>query len=280
MVAAGFVLQQAGAATFEWKAIWGIFPDQLTNGMALFNGSTPEFPVLTNNVLAITNDQSAEALFYRMDPTNVLIPPNLIIEAEMRFTGGQTDEDSRAGSVILFTTTTNVGNALQVRQGQIFIGSGHATRGPTAAVDTANFHLYRIEVDGTNQTSVVRVYQDGALRLTGSLYEDAPDHGSATRVIFGEASVLAYGGSEWKSFKHNAALAPSSYPPSLSIECCSPLTLHGLVTKTYRVEAVADLVSTNWSPVTNVTLAAPAFTFIDAGASGLSKRFYRAVELP
>jgi hypothetical protein len=56
-------------------------------------------------------------------------------------------------------------------------------------------------------TNALRVYRDGALILTGSTYFDNVNGSFAgyPRILWGEASSLAYGTSHWLSFTHNAA---------------------------------------------------------------------------
>jgi hypothetical protein len=57
--------------------------------------------------------------------------------------------------------------------------------------------------------TALRIYRDGVLKLTGSTYVDSVNGSYAgyARILWGEASSLAFGMSRWLSFKHNAAPA-------------------------------------------------------------------------
>ena len=59
--------------------------------------------------------------------------------------------------------------------------------------------------------SPIRVYQDGALRLTGAISGNGPaaNWGPTPEIWFGDGTDWAYGVSRWRSFQHNAAVVPS-----------------------------------------------------------------------
>lgn len=269
----------SNAATFDWDARAGVLPDQLTPGMVLFNDSHPEVPMLQNGALIITNDATAEHIIYTSSDTNLMMPTNLVIEAEVRVlrvydaSGGR-----RTASYIQFTTSTNVGNMLWLDAGEIFISSGNFTHGPGAFVDTTDtFHTYRIEVDGTTVDSPVRVFQDGVLRITGSVYQATPDHVDPL-IFFGDGSYYAWGGAEWRSFRHNAAAMSSSVHPRLDIGPPQTLTVHGLPGKSYDIQAATNLTETIWASVTNLAFTTNDFGSVQVPVGGFSKRFYRAVQ--
>jgi hypothetical protein len=279
--------QLALAGTFEWQADWGVFPNQLTNGMLLHTEGHVQTPVLVNGYLIISNAYVADRFYYYVPATNVAIPTNLTIEAEMRFVGGNSQYAYLTCAAIAFTTQTNAGNVLWIGPNEIFMATSPSNQmGAIAHVDTtSDFHLYRIEVDGTNTGNAVRVYQDGVLQLTSVLDDDTEFNGSVPRIDFGDTSQYASGysgGSDWESFSNNAVSADSYYPPGLEIGSDRTLTLHGLLTKSYLVMASTNLTinSSAWDTVTNVTLEQLSFPFVDPDASNFTMRFYRAVQSP
>jgi hypothetical protein len=123
------------------------------------------------------------------------------------------------------------------------------------------------------------VYQDGVLQLTGVLLNSAALNGATPRIGFGESSIDAAGASEWETFTVNASLLPSANL-WLSIASDSTLTLHGLPTMTYLVQATTNLTDPSWDAVTNITLTQPTYPFTDPQASALPLRFYQAVGSP
>jgi hypothetical protein len=77
-------------------------------------------------------------------------------------------------------------------------------------VDTdGDFHTYRVEVDGLAAGSVVQVYYDGILTLTGALLADVLVAGNSPRVAWGDGTGGASGVSEWRYVWHNAAAVPA-----------------------------------------------------------------------
>ena len=69
-------------------------------------------------------------------------------------------------------------------------------------------------------------------------------------------------------------------PPRLSLrqEGGLPvLTLDAAVGLTCRIEHNADLSTTNWTHLVNLSLHSSPFTFIDSGATNSPARFYRAL---
>jgi hypothetical protein len=267
----------SNAATFQWDASWGWYPDQLTPGIGLINESA-ETPLLTNGALIIATDIPEEHMYYICSDGNLLMPTNLIIEAEARVLSNNDEaEGTRTASCISFTTSQYVGNALYLDVGAIFISDGTDTRGASATVDTTNaFHTYRIEVYGTTVGSTFEVYQDGVFQFTGSLYTSVPDNGDPS-VSFGDGSAYASGGAEWLSFQHNAAAASSTVRPNLFIGPPQTLTLQGMPGHSYTIQTVSDLAQTNWTGVTNLALTTNAFGSVNVPMEG-SQGFYRAVQ--
>jgi hypothetical protein len=58
------------------------------------------------------------------------------------------------------------------------------------------------------------------------------------------------------------------------------LTWASLLDQNYTVEWTADLASTNWTALTNLTSSLPTTTVIDTGAPATTNRFYRIILNP
>jgi hypothetical protein len=92
------------------------------------------------------------------------------------------------------------------------------------------------------------------------------------RITAGAGTFIAVG--------DNGTIRQSeAFPPSLNIRFGShaELTLAGLPGR-YRIEA-ADLLSetTDWTPLSTLTLSSGALTWVDISSSASCQRFYRAV---
>jgi hypothetical protein len=167
-------------------------------------------------------------MYYQAWGDDLAVPDHITITSEVRVVSSTSFINSaRSGAAIILTTAAGIGNILWLGNGEIFLLSGGLVRGATAAVNTVNFHLYRIEVSGVSSGSAIEVYQDNVLKLTGSLFTSPGTFGSVPRVGFGEVSTIASGTSEWKSFTHNLSAIPeplTSFP--LPVVCLSGLLLH------------------------------------------------------
>src|SRR5207249_9119756 len=97
--------------------------------------------------------------------------------------------------------TSRIITALGIGADDVFLLSGDLERGASANVDTDGaMHTYRIQILGT----LVNVYYDGSLLLTGSTYFN-PNVAPTRAILWGEGSDLASGTSEWEFFRHNAS---------------------------------------------------------------------------
>jgi hypothetical protein len=72
-------------------------------------------------------------------------------------------------------------------------------------------------------------------------------------------------------------------PPRFTSVTLSPdgtplLSLEAVSNLTYRIDAGTDL--TSWAVLTNLANPNGTFQFIDGGATGLLRRFYRAAWVP
>lgn len=71
-----------------------------------------------------------------------------------------------------------------------------------------------------------------------------------------------------------------SAEPLLTTQCVPALTLDGFVGQEFRIEYQEVLGTSAWQHLTNVTLTAAPFRFIDLSALDGLQRYYRAIELP
>lgn len=157
---------------------------------------------LSGGDLLISTTSASQNLTYKQSGAQLAIPQKLVIEAEMKLDSGSSSHTARAPATIMFATAPNVGNALNIEAGGIFLNSANLTRGPSTSVNTTgDFHTYRIEVEGSS----VKVLYDGYLVLSGSTFTDATFNTSEARIAFGDGSIYALGVSRWRAVRHNAS---------------------------------------------------------------------------
>lgn len=246
--------------------------------MAFENTSIPETPSLANGVLTISNDQSNELLYYYLNLPTAQPPPQLKITSTMKVVtapGGS----ARRASAISFSGSSNVGNSLYIGTNEIFLLAADLTRGPEAIVDTTSaFHVYQIELNGTESGSSVLVFQDGILRLTGTLFTNPTTFGSGPRIGFGDVTTLASGTSEWKTFSYTTN--PVTGPATTEIALHPGISISGVVGATYRIEFTLDLSNPTWTALTDIVLPSSPYIYFDVSPVTQSpKRFYRVSSL-
>lgn len=266
------------AESFTWNATSGLLPNQLSPGMAFENTSIPETPSLANEVLTISNDQSNELLYYYLDLPTEQAPPQLKITSTMKVVAAPGGSARRA-SAIYFSGSPNVGNSLYIGTNEIFLLAADLSRGPEAIVDTtSSFHVYQIELSGTEAGSSVSVFQDGILKLTGTLFTNPTTFGSEPRIGFGDVTNLAAGTSEWKTFSYTTN--PVTGPATTEIALYPGISISGVVGATYRIEYTLDLGNPTWTALTDIVLPSSPYIYFDASPVSQSpKRFYRVSSL-
>ncbi|MFG0283589.1 MAG: GC-type dockerin domain-anchored protein [Phycisphaerales bacterium JB039] len=201
----------AAADDYLWAAASGLLPDAADCRMTLVDSSEPEDPSLGAGLLTISNDDDPELMYYIMQGRALEVPARSEVTVRMRYVSGVSATELRTSAVIGITTEPNVGMALFVGEGEIFVVDGSAQRAGSAAAATSDaVHEYTIVIDGTAPGDSYTIFQDGAALITARLATSPGTFGSVTRVFFGDGTLLARGVSEWESVSHN--LAREFYP--------------------------------------------------------------------
>ncbi|MGJ8696189.1 MAG: PEP-CTERM sorting domain-containing protein [Verrucomicrobiaceae bacterium] len=196
------------AATVSWLGSSGQTPEAV--GYTLSNSSTPEVPVLSASTLTLQNDDVIELMSYSMSGPDLSIPAQTVIDFEMAYISGFTNQNFRDTGLVFATVSSGVNMGLFIGDDEVFFLNGQTSRGPeNTTLDTHAFHQYQLVIDGTTAGSTVNLYQDTNLVLSGSTYAYAP---ATTEVIsFGDGTTNANGETQWRSFIHNAGVPePSS----------------------------------------------------------------------
>lgn len=193
----------ASALTSTWDAASGILPSQMTCPWTLVNSGVG--PSLAGGILSITTSAISQNTYYQQTQAQLAMPADsLVITWKTKFVSGTTTNSTRSSDAVQVEVTPFRGTVVFVGNGEIFFNSGPTTRGGTSSVLTSDaIHTYRLVIIGT----ALRIYQDGALRLTGSTFIDSVNGSFAgfPRILWGEASSLAFGSEQWTFFQHNAA---------------------------------------------------------------------------
>jgi len=196
--------------TFRWEASSGNLPDLGCPFWTLTDNSAA-VPSLSAGVLTLaTTSAGSNNLYYADQAPDVVVPNPWILEFRGRYVSGTSGSTARSAMMVQASTVANVLASIAIGPDQVKILSGDFTIGATANVDTDGaFHTYRIVINGTSLGSPVQVYYDSGLILNGALYSLAQP---AARVLWGEASTLAFGTSEWLYFEHNGSAASCVTP--------------------------------------------------------------------
>ncbi len=187
-----------------WDASTGVLPDAMPCPWVKVTNTTPA-PAFAGGALVLSTSNVAGNTFYEQTQSQLAIPvDSLVVEARVQYVSGTTSSSTRAPVAVEIEHSAFRGTVFFVGAGEIFFNSGPSTRGGTLTTPTADApHLYRIVIAGT----ALHVYRDGVLALNGATYFDNVNGSFAgfPRILWGEASSLAFGTSNWFSFRHNAA---------------------------------------------------------------------------
>lgn len=192
------------ADVVSWLGSSGVTPDAV--GYTLFDNSSPENPAFSTPTLTLQSDNVLEQMNYSMTGAQLDIPSQTVIDFEMAYISGFSNQVFREVGLVLVTVAPDVTAALFIGDDEVFLLDGQLSRGPeNTSVDTNAFHSYSLVVDGKTLGSSINVFQDGNLILTGATYSS----GAASEIVlFGDGTTNAQGETQWKSFSHNAAAVP------------------------------------------------------------------------
>lgn len=212
----------SGETLYSWNAASGLFPDQVapTDGSITLT-DTSSLDVFFDaglNALTFPGDTvQSSALFYDLNfgdgsasaPSNPL-ENGYAINFEVRI-DSSAQFDNRRGAVAVSMRTGQSRYSLAGGIDFIRMIRDFEVGSPIASVDTNDsFHAYRIEVDGVEPGSAIRLFQDGGLILNASTGLLDPGESQDIAFGFGEGSGIARGTSQWRSFSVEAIPEPSS----------------------------------------------------------------------
>ncbi len=183
-----------------WEASSGKFPNEICPEWILINSADVEVPTLSGGDLVISTSDIGERMIYVHDTDVVSVPDTLLMEFRMRRISGTSPDPVRQPAGLVYYSKPDSGNVLYIGKDSIFIWSDYEVIGGLAEVDTDDdFHTYRVEATSLGD---VYVYYDDVLTLSGQTI--AFPTSSPPFIYWGDPSLLDYGESHWKYFKHNA----------------------------------------------------------------------------
>lgn len=198
----------AAAGTLTWQASGGLLPEQTDSRWYLANGSSLGAPVLAGGVLTLqTSAYTAEYSYYQVLEADIRPPSSgpSWLEVQTRLVGGGgTAGWWRAPIFLGISFASGTSATLEIGADEAWLRNDNNSLGTyLSGIDTNDsLHTWRLEADGPAIGSTVRAYYDNTLVMSGPLVYPTPGGGSAT-LFWGEASVLAWGASEWASVSTN-----------------------------------------------------------------------------
>jgi len=192
---------------FRWDGASGLLPNQGCPFWTHVDNSAAT-AVLSGGVLTLaTTSFAGNNLYYDDAAPDVVVPNPWIIEWRGRFVSESSNHPSRSAMMVTPFIGGNIGIGMGIAADRVFINSADLTVGSQVTVDTNDaFHTYRLVIVGTN----VQVFYDGTHVLTGTMYGISGS--PVARLDWGEASVVAFGVSEWLYFEHNGSNASCVTP--------------------------------------------------------------------
>lgn len=194
------------AATYEWTAGSGLRPD-LVGAMARVATGAASDALAPGGPLSLRSGDDEEWMYYLSIGRQLEMPEQLDLSFTARYVAGHTDTPLRSPLMVGANLVGGRGATLVIGDGAVsFLRHDDAAFSSTHALDTSQFHDYRLVVSGPQNGAPLALFVDGVQRLSdhlsqGSLYTPH------ARIWFGDSTWGAGGVSEWQRFSHNAAAA-------------------------------------------------------------------------
>lgn len=197
----------AQAADWSWQASSGQRPDADGAMSRVATGRATD-TLSAGEPLRLSSGNLDEWMFYTAVSSQLDMPEQLALSFTARYVAGQTESPLRS--------PLQVGAILEGQRGVHIVISDTAVSilrhddaafSATYAMDTTQFHDYRLMVSGPENGAPLALYVDDVLRLSGHVAQGSLFVGGP-RIYFGDGSYGAGGSSEWLSFAHNAGVVP------------------------------------------------------------------------
>jgi MYXO-CTERM domain-containing protein len=170
--------------------------------------------VLSLGTVAPTSDYS----FYSVNAADLIAPSGSAwLEAEVRLVqGGGTAGWWRAPVALVISFANGNTAILELGADEAWLRNDNNGVGATlTGIDTdSSLHLWRLEASGDAAGSWVAAYRDGVQVLGANAVHASA--GATLGVAWGDASILAWGSSEWASVRTNMAAVSSVPEPDLA----------------------------------------------------------------
>jgi hypothetical protein len=203
----GLAAAPAQAADWSWQASSGQRPDA-DGAMSRVATGRANDVLAVGEPLRLSSGNLDEWMFYTAVSSQLDMPEQLALSFTARYVAGQTESPLRSPLQVGAILEGNRGLHILISDGAVsFLRHDDAGFSATYAMDTTQFHDYRLWVSGPENGAPMALYVDGVLRLSGHIAQGSPFVGGP-RIYFGDGSYAATGSTEWLAFAHNAAAVP------------------------------------------------------------------------
>jgi len=198
--------------THRWSASSGLLPNQGCPAWVLVDNVAGN-PVLGATFLTLsTPSPTSNNMYYQLSAPKIVVANPTVIEFRCRYVSGASSSVAREPIMVNFHKGSFIVTSLAIGPDRVKLLNGDLSVGSSAAVDTdGGFHTYRLVNSGTS----VQVFYDSNLLLTGATYFNS-NAGSTVMIVWGEASGLAFGTSEWEYIEINNLVDPCAVPVTSS----------------------------------------------------------------
>lgn len=207
VVSALALVGSAQAAQWNWNASSGKLPSQAGAIARVATGSASD-TLLPGGPLRLNSGEDAEWMYYMSIGNQLDMPDQLDMSFTARYVEGHSASPWRSPLMVAANLVGGRGVTIVISDTAVSIlRYDDAGFSSSYALDTLQYHDYRLAISGPENGAPVDLYVDGVKRLRdnvsqGSLYTPH------ARIFFGDGTWGASGSSEWLSFSHNAAVVP------------------------------------------------------------------------
>jgi PEP-CTERM motif len=199
----------AHAADYTWTAASGLRPSEVGDLSRVQIGHTHDTLLPGGPLRMVSNAHAAGSMAYMAVGDQIAMPALPELSFTARIAEFSQQDPSRSPLMLGLTTAPVVGLTLLFKPTSISVMNNDVTQiVNSAAVDTTQFHDYRLTLSGPQNGAPFHLYVDGVQRLHGHLGASGTAHSPTPRLWFGDTSFYAGGVTEWLSIHHNLAAVP------------------------------------------------------------------------
>lgn len=199
----------APAADYTWTAASGLLPSQAGDISRVQVGHTYDELVPGGPLRLVSTAHLSGWMAYIATGPQLEMPDRPELSFTMRVAEQILTDPVSVPMRLSLGTGSGIGVSFQFTPTavQLLHADGSGVK-QSFALDTTQFHDYRLELTGPQNGAPLNLFVDGVARIHDHLGAGPPLHTLDKFLLFGDLAQLGGGVTEWQSIEHNMAAVP------------------------------------------------------------------------